>query len=84
MEQPTRLTNSEGAVLALGSLDDAQFGAGAEGSQGYDLFCLPFNGCYTLELTGGSFPGEKEWQIIDYNTGGVLYDQTNNNGYGCI
>ena len=64
------LTNSEGAVLALGSLDDAQFGAGAEGSQGYDLFCLPFNGCYTLELTGGSFPGEKEWQIIDYNTGG--------------
>ncbi len=76
------LTNSEGAVLASGSLDDAQFGAGAEGSQGYDLFCLPFNGCYTLELTGGSFPGEKEWQIIDYNTGGVLYDQTNNNGYG--
>lgn len=75
------LTNGSGDVVASGSLDDAQFTVEA-GVQGYDFFCLSTTDCYTLELSGGSFPGEKEWQIIDYTTGDILYNQTNGDGFG--
>jgi len=75
------LTTGDGTAVASGSLDNAQFTVDA-GSQGYDFFCLSTTDCYVLELAGGSFPGEKEWQIIDYNTGEVLYDQTENDGFG--
>jgi len=75
------LTDASGTQVASGSLDAAQFVVIA-GSEGYDFFCLSTSDCYTLELSGGSFPGEKEWEIIDYNTGVVLYSQTNNDGFG--
>ena len=75
------LTDGSGNVVASGSLDAAQFTVSA-GESGYDFFCLSTTDCYTLELAGGSFPGEKEWQIIDYNTGEILYDQTENDGFG--
>ena len=75
------LTTGDGTAVASGSLDNAQFTVDP-GSQGYDFFCLSTTDCYVLELAGGSFPGEKEWQIIDYNTGEVLYDQTENDGFG--
>ncbi|MEC8597615.1 MAG: hypothetical protein VXY61_04605 [Bacteroidota bacterium] len=77
------LTSGDGTPVANGSLDNAQFTVAA-GSQGYDFFCLSETECYVLELAGGSFPGEKEWQIIDYNTGEILYDQTNNDGFGAF
>ena len=73
--------NLAGEVVASGSLDDAQFTVSA-GDQGYDLICLSNSDCYTLELAGGFYQGEKEWQIIDYATGDILYAQMNNNGFG--
>lgn len=75
------LSDGAGNVVASGSLDAAQFEV-TSGSEGYDFFCLSTTDCYTLELSGGSFPGEKEWQIIDYTTGEILYNQTNGDGFG--
>ena len=64
-----------------GSLDNALFVVDP-GAQGYDFFCLSPTECYVLDVFGGVYPGEKEWQIIDYNTGQILYDQTANDGFG--
>ncbi len=75
------LSDATGTVVASGSLDNSQFTV-TEDEQGYDFFCLSTTDCYTLDVAGGSFPGEKEWQILDYNTGEILYDQTNNDGFG--
>lgn len=75
------LLNGSGEVVNQGSLDNAQFPL-VDGEQGYDIFCLSNTECYVLDVAGGSFPGEKEWQIIDYNSGEILYSQTNNDGFG--
>ena len=75
------LSNASGDIVASGSIDQAQFIVDP-GSEGYDFFCLSTTECYVLELAGGAYPGEKEWQIIDYNTGEILYNQTNNDGFG--
>jgi hypothetical protein len=75
------LYDGSGASVTQGSLDAAQFTIDP-GANGYDFFCLSTTECYTLELSGGAYPGEKEWQIIDYTTGDVLYDYTNNDGFG--
>ncbi len=75
------LTNQAGEILNAGSLDDATFTI-TTGTQGYDFFCLSTTECYVLEISGGVYPGEKEWQIIDYNTGAILYDFTANDGFG--
>ena len=75
------LIDGAGNSVASGSLDAAQFTL-VPGSQGYDFFCLSTSECYTLEVSGGSYPGEKEWQIIDYTTNEVLYAQMDNDGFG--
>ena len=75
------LSNQAGEILNSGSLDDALFTVDP-GAQGYDFFCLSTTECYVLEISGGIYPGEKEWQIIDYNTGSILYDFTANDGFG--
>ena len=75
------LSNQAGEILNSGSLDDALFTV-EPGAQGYDFFCLSTSECYVLEISGGIYPGEKEWQIIDYNTGTILYDFTANDGFG--
>jgi hypothetical protein len=75
------LTNQAGEILNSGSLDNATFTVEA-GAQGYDFFCLSPTECYVLDVFGGVYPGEKEWQIIDYNTGQILFDQTANDGFG--
>ena len=75
------LTDGNGVQIASGGLETAQFPV-TEGVAGYDLFCLSNTECYTLEISGGVYPGCKEWQITDYNTGEVLYDFTNGDGFG--
>ncbi|MDB4787205.1 hypothetical protein OAG26_00700 [Flavobacteriales bacterium] len=75
------LSNQAGDILNSGSLDNALFTVEPD-AQGYDFFCLSTTECYVLEISGGIFPGEKEWQIIDYNTGQILYDFTANDGFG--
>ncbi len=75
------LSNQQGDILNSGSLDNALFTV-IPGEQGYDFFCLSPTECYVLDVFGGVYPGEKEWQIIDYNTGQILYDQTANDGFG--
>ena len=75
------LSNQAGEILNSGSLDNALFTVDP-GAQGYDFFCLSTTECYVLEVSGGVFPGEKEWQIIDYNTGQIIYDFTANDGFG--
>lgn len=75
------LSNQAGEILNSGSLDDAIFVIDP-GAQGYDFFCLSTTECYVLDISGGVYPGEKEWQIINYATGAILYDFTANNGFG--
>lgn len=75
------LYDGDGNTVTSGAIDNAQFVLD-EGAQAYDFFCLSTTSCYTLTLAGGSYPGEKEWQIIDYITGDVLYDFTNGDGFG--
>ena len=75
------LLDGDGEVAASGSIDNAQFVV-TEGAEAYDFFCLSTTDCYTLEVAGGLYPGEKEWQIIDYNTGEILYSQIDGDGFG--
>jgi len=75
------LTDGSGVQVASGGLASAQFTT-TPGSSGYDFFCLSNTECYTLDVSGGIYSGCKEWQIIDYNTGDILYNQTNGDGFG--
>ena len=74
------VTSSTGDVVAEGSLDDAQFVTGL--LTGYDVFCLADGECYTLEVSGGSFLGDKEWSLSAYGSETVLYAQQNGDGVG--
>ena len=51
-----------GTVVASGDLDDAQCGDGTD--VGFDVFCLA-DGCYTMTVGGGGFPGEVFWSLDD-------------------
>ena len=75
------LSDASGVQVASGGLASAQFTT-TPGVSGYDFFCLSNTECYTLDVSGGVYSGCKEWQIIDYNTGDVLYNQTNGDGFG--
>jgi hypothetical protein len=52
----------DGNVVAEGDLDGAQCGDGTD--IGFDVFCLA-DGCYTMTVTGGGFPGELVWSLLD-------------------
>jgi hypothetical protein len=56
----------DGTFVASGDLDNAQSGDGS--STGTDILCLA-DGCYTLNVTGGTFPGEVSWTLFGSNTG---------------
>ncbi|MBL6644898.1 MAG: hypothetical protein ISP55_00415 [Flavobacteriales bacterium] len=75
------LSNQAGEILSTGSLDDATF-VTDPGAAGYDFLCISSTECYVFEVSGGSFPGEKEWQMVNFNTGEILYDFTANDGFG--
>ena len=75
------LTDGNGVIVASGGLATPQFEV-TPGSLGYDLFCLSNTECYTLEISGGQYAGCKEWQILDYTTGDMLYNQNDGNGFG--
>jgi len=75
------LTDGNGVIIASGGLATPQFEV-TPGTLGYDLFCLSNTECYTLEISGGQYAGCKEWQIVDYTTGDMLYNQNDGNGFG--
>ncbi len=62
------ISDLDGVVIATGSMDDAQCtslgGIGGGIAAGFDVFCLE-DGCYNLEVTGGIFPGEVGFTLID-------------------
>lgn len=53
------ITNTNGVVVATGSLSG--------GSSGSNFLCLP-DGCYTMNVTGGTFPTEIGWSISGANS----------------
>ncbi len=61
------LTDAVGNIIFTGSVNTAPFGDGV--SIGTALVCAPA-GCYFVTVTGGSFPGEVSWEILDQ--GGTL------------
>ena len=58
----------DGTFVASGDLDNAQSGDGF--STGTDILCLA-DGCYTLNVTAGTFPLEVSWTLFGSNSGVV-------------
>jgi hypothetical protein len=58
------IVNSFGITVATGTMNDEL------GSYDVDGFCLP-DGCYTLFITGGTFPSEIGWSLSGINGGTV-------------
>ena len=54
-----------GAIYILTSVDGTEIGTGtvAVGSSASDTYCLPA-GCYNIEVTEGSWPGEISWNVV--------------------
>ena len=63
------------SIIDLASASVVASGTMATGSAQTDFYCLP-DGCYTLSVTGGSFPGEVSWTFNGADagvlTGGAL------------
>jgi hypothetical protein len=56
------IADLDGNVVAEGDLDNAQCGDGTD--VGFDVLCLA-DGCYTMTITGGGFPTELVWSLLD-------------------
>jgi hypothetical protein len=71
-----------GAQLTITGNNATSFGPYtiASGSSGTQTICLPSD-CYSIGVTGGTFPGEVSWSITagatTYASGGAPYNQSN-------
>lgn len=81
------ITDFAGNVLFTGDIDSAQStGTGGTGggiNLGTDVLCLPADGCYTVDWSADTYPGEVSWTITGGNealSGGASETVTLNAG----
>lgn len=62
------ITNGAGDLIATGNLDGALYTVDEDNfvgpESGFDLLCLQ-DGCYTITISGGFFPGETSYDLVD-------------------
>ncbi|MBL7944113.1 MAG: hypothetical protein JNM00_15185 [Flavobacteriales bacterium] len=68
------ITDDLGTIIASGDCDSGDYVVDQDNFVGcetaFDLLCLQ-DGCYTIDVSGGTFPGEVQWNIMD-EFGGIL------------